>query len=191
MRVFLSCFFILNKFYNIHSFVFKPQMLISENIQIPRLINKLKENGDNVFINSPDLTFYKDNFYFTINDTRIFDKQKYSSLYQKIKSCKKYISKNTEINNTFQIFPEEYYISTNTVCNFNIRYIRKPMIVVMDSTYIFDDEYKIVRHNIENVEINNRKINTVELINDYSNKTDRKSIIEFLIYIFVKRRYNE
>ena len=192
MRVlFLRYFLILNNFYNIRSFVFKPQMVISENTQIPKLINRLKENGDNVFVNSPDLSVYEDNFYLSINDTRVFDKKKYISLYKKIKSCKKYISKNTEINNTFQIFPEEYYISSNTVCNFNIRYTRKHMNLIMNSTYIFDDEYQIVRHNIENLEINNRKINAMELVNEYLNKTDHKSIIEFLIYIFVKRRYIE
>ena len=91
-------------------------------------------------------------------------------------------------SNTFQIFPEEYYISTNTVCNFNIRYISKPMNVVMESTYIFDDNFQVIQHNIESVEINNKKVNAMELVNDYLNKRDNKSIIEFLAFIFIKRR---
>tara|TARA_B110001450_G_C17495242_1_gene430031 strand:+ start:112 stop:678 length:567 start_codon:yes stop_codon:yes gene_type:complete len=188
MRVRFSYFFILSKFYNNHAFAFKPQMMISENTQIPKLITTLKDNGDNAFVNAPNLSVYKDNFYLTINNARIFDKKQYSSLYQKIRSCKNYISKNTEINNTFQIFPEEYYISTNTVCNFNIRYISKPMIVVMESTYIFDDKFQVIQHNIESVEINNKKVNAMELVNDYLNKRDNKSIIEFMAFIFIKRR---
>ena len=98
-------------------------------------------------MNSPDLTMYDNDFTLTVNNTLICDKEKYDSLYQTVKSCKKFISKNTVVNNTFQFISENQYISSHTFCKFNIRFTGKTIVVIMDSIYIFDDDFQILQHN--------------------------------------------
>ena len=105
-----------------------------------------------------------------------------------MKSCKKYITKNSEINNTFLIYPNEQYISSNTLCNFTFKFTTKTIKVTMDSTYMFDNNFQVILHNIENIEINNRNINVLELLTDYLNTRNSKSIIGFLTFVFKKER---
>ena len=175
-------------FVTIQTFGLQTSMILNENPQLPKLVKKLKINNDHVFDETPDLTILKDDeFVFTINNTCFFDKEKYNSLYQKVKSCKKYITKNSEINNTFLIYPNEQYISSNTLCNFTFKFTTKTIKVTMDSTYMFDNNFQVIQHNIENIEINNRNINVLELLTDYLNTRNSKSIIGFLTFVFMKR----
>lgn len=160
-------------------------VLVNDNHYIPKLVTRIKNNNDNVFVKSPDLTFYDKKFTLTVNNTPICNKEKYNSLYRTVKSFKKFLSKNTELNNTFIFISEKQSISSNTFCKFNIRFTGKTMKVMMDSNYIFDDHFQIIQHNINSVTINGKKTNVLGLINDYLNEKSNKSLISFLIFVFL------
>lgn len=178
----LFFYFVFNILNNISAFV-----LLNDNSKIPKLINRLKNNNDNIFVNSPDLTMYDNDFTLTVNNTLICDKEKYDSLYQTVKSCKKFISKNTVLNNTFQFISENQYISSHTFCKFNIRFTGKTIKVIMDSNYIFDDDFQILQHNINSVTINDKKTNVSRLINEYYNYNEKanSSLIGFMMFVFL------
>jgi len=176
----------MNVICTIKTFSLQVQISTNENHQIPRIIDKLKINNDNVFKKNPDLSILNDKFVLTINGTYLFNKQKYKSLYQNVKSCRQFISRDTEINNTFEFLQDKQYILSHTLCNFNFRFFSKPMKVTMDSKYIFDNNYQLIQHDIENIEINNKKINALTLITNYFDMTNDKSFIKFLVFVFVK-----
>ena len=69
-----------------------------------KIINRLKNNNDNIFVNSL-IAVYDNDFTFTVNE-HLYVIRKIDSLYQTVKSCKKFISKNAELNNTFQFISE-------------------------------------------------------------------------------------
>ena len=60
------------------------------------------------------------------------------------------------------------------------------MKVTIDSKYSFDANYKVIQHDIENIEINDKKINISTLIINYMDMTDNESFIGFLTFVFVK-----
>lgn len=184
----LTYLLVFHIFGSIRTFGLQTPMVPNENTALPKLVNILKINNDHVFDNTPDLTILKTGeFVFTINNTCVFNKQKYNSLYQKVKSCKKYMSKNSEIINTFRIYPNDQYISSNTLCKFKFKFTSKPIKLTVDSKYIYDTNFEVIQHNIENIEINNRKINALDILTDYLNSTNKESIIGFLTFIFMKR----
>lgn len=159
----------------------------NNNYQTTRIINKLKINNNNVFTQTPDLSIYNDKFVLSVNGTYVFNKQKYGSLYRKVKSCKKYISRNTKINNTFDILHDNQSILSNTLCNFDFRFFSNPMKITMVSKYIFNDDFEIIRHDIENLEINNKKINALSLFTSYLEMKNTRSFIGFVLFILVNR----
>ena len=182
----LLCLSILNIFCNIRTLSLQTQILTNENHHIPRIINKLKINNDNVFTQKPDLSILNEEFILTINGTSISNKQKYNFLYQNVRACKQYISRDTEIYNTFEFIQDKQYILSNSLCNFNFRFFSKPMKVTIDSKYSFDENYQVIQHDIENIEINGKKINISTLIINYMDMTDNESFIGFLTFVFVK-----
>lgn len=176
---------ILNFFHNIQTFGLQTQMFTGENCKLPKLISQLKINSDNVFDKIPDSSIFNNEFVFTINDTNVFNKQEYISLYRKVKSCRRFISKGVEINNTFNIYPNEQYISSNAFCRFSFRFTSKTIEVTVDSKYSFDNNFQVIQHNIENIEINDKKVNVLALLSEYLNAENNESIIGF--FTFVKR----
>lgn len=180
---FSSCSLILNT----KSLSLQREIFSRNNRKIPEVINKLKINNDNIFKYSPDLTVLNENFVFTINNTTTFNKEKYNSLYKKIKSCKKYISRDTEIDNSFEILQDKKSVLSNTLCEFNIRFFPKNMKIKMVSKYLFDENFEIIQQDIEYVEINDKKVNILTLLNEYLNITNKKSIIGFLTFVLIKR----
>tara|TARA_Y100000389_G_scaffold89478_2_gene85953 strand:+ start:9266 stop:9802 length:537 start_codon:yes stop_codon:yes gene_type:complete len=157
------------------------------NNQIPKIINKLKTNNDNVFEKSPDLNILSKDFALTINDTLILNKTKYESLYKKVRGCQKYISKDVMVNNTFVFLQDNPYIYSKTDCKFNLKFIPKSMKITMYSKYFFNNYSQIIQHDIENININNKQKNILKIILEYVNKTKNKSVVGFFKHLFIKK----